>query len=311
MAENALILYSPSVSATGFTSDGSSWQVTATDYSGATTELTGFEAPNVQQYDLGEKWISNGFTNPVTAAGYDFYHINIRWDYVGGILTAHGFVILSHNFGEVYDFFSGLIGGTASYYIQTSRDNFSITEESYNITELRDNEVIVHRPNNVITRPDWRIQFIGRVTEGIDVSGMNLEIGRAFFSSETDSFQPSLNYRSDWQSGRHDPSFVSLTEGRARRVVEEAQYRSVNLPFEKLPPVDWGMLRTIYERHGVKKPLFVMPRPHLIKTGTNNPSSTDFDPDAMYGYFDPIQNIARSRANDYGTTDFLVNEARG
>ncbi len=307
--ENAAIFYGrdPDVYDYNFAGDGATVQ--------AYSEDADFPDDNVQQYDLGEPWKS-------LATGASWVDGPIKKHYAW---IRHGFpvsttigvyAILKHNFLAMKAALQAASDLSATNFVLMLEAGdvwafpppYPAHAYSVDLTNLFGKDIIVHRPQ--VAYKYWSITVRYETSLAwVAPAGEQWSIGRLVLAGNP--FQPTFNYRPDWASHRHDPSKRFLTQGRAPRITEEDQYRSLSLVFDRMLEIDWHGLEEVYARQGVKRPVFVLPSPHLVKTGTDVPGSTDLDRDAMYGRFPAIQSIVRSRANDYGTVVVEVTEETG
>lgn len=300
MSETALIAYGQADSV-NFTSDGFTPTADHTDVN--------FPATNVAQYDLGEPWRTS-WGAPVTAGGFDYYDINFDWDFDSAIIQVDIFAILEHNLEAIEEFAEDNGGALTFKLVGSQHADYSLPEIEVWLTDLAGQDVIAHRPEDMSQY--WRLFIRLVVTTATDVDDYQISIGRMFLNSNFLTFQPTQNYDRGWSITKHDPSSVSNTMGGAQRVVEQAQFRSLVLPFTKLIEADWQTLEKIYKRQGKINPVFVSPNPASILIGNDEPGPNDYDRDALYGYFPAEQTIHKIQAGiQVGSVTLNVIEAGG
>ncbi|MCL4234073.1 MAG: hypothetical protein KJ042_06105, partial [Deltaproteobacteria bacterium] len=145
---------------------------------------------------------------------------------------------------------------------------------------------IAHRPQ--VSRRWWRVRMEARFDATPAHQDTPWTIGRVILNEASMCFTPAHNHTQRIATAWTDPSPTTATLGQARRTVDIAPFRRVDLVFADLAPNEAQPFETIWRRHRQVKPVLVVLDPTRLTSGTAAPhaSGEADDParDTIYGY---------------------------
>ncbi len=287
--ERAMICYG-NAGDTNFTSDGA-------ESISTTSEETGFDVENVQQNDVQACWKSDGLGDATGGPVTFVYTAIVTFD-LGAYKTIELAAILGHNFNDMYE----LSGASAqgAYLEYWSGVSWA---SMVNLMQQRNYDYILYRPK--INAKLWRIRMTLTRSALLALPvGTAWTIGRIILNEQALCFQPSSNFARDFQVEWVDSSDVTLTQGQARRTVENSTYRVGTYPFSDLSLTDHMTFLDIWKRQGSRRPVLIIQDPHRVSPATG------YHATAIYGYLTDKFPI-KFTVNDYGSLTIEVEEAAG
>lgn len=244
----------------------------------------GFGASNVRANDLGAPWKSDGLGERlVTPDG-----IRFRAELVFDLIVARNIelvALLGHNFADI----SSLSGLRDLSVRLAACDDSSFSGASLfsvDLSGVATRPVIAHRPR--VSRRWWRVRMEARFDADPARQDTPWTIGRVILNEAAMCFTPAHNYTQRVGVTWTDPSPTTTTLGQARRAVDLAPYRRVELAFADLTPDEAQPLETIWRRHRQVKPVLVVLDPSRLTQGADAPTASGEadDParDVIHGY---------------------------
>ncbi|MCC6156890.1 MAG: hypothetical protein IT350_02480 [Deltaproteobacteria bacterium] len=244
----------------------------------------GFPVSNVRANDLGTAWKSDGLGDRLVMPDGILYRAELVFD----LILARNIdlvALLGHNFADI----SSLSGLRDMSVRLAACDDSSFSGASLfsvDLSGVATRPLVAHRPG--VSRRWWRVRTEARFDADPARQDTPWTIGRVILNEATMCFTPSHNYSQRIGVAWTDPSPTTATLGQARRAVDLASYRRVDLVFADLTPDETQPFETIWRRHRQVKPVLVVLDPTRLSQGTDAPhaSGEADDParDVIYGY---------------------------
>lgn len=257
-----------------------------------------YPASLLTQNDVTLQWLApegdDGYrygVSSVPSAGFTKYTTLITYDL--GTERTIGFIgVFGHNFFDMAAI------GDADYGMRVTAANSAIaldwdTPAPYRVDLtsqlVNDWPFLAHRPGGTAYRY-WRFELFITMTDGLTLPPWapdGWRIGRVVLAQSSEIWSPTesgVNFARGWAVEMRDPSTVATLPDGSIRAVEAGLRRSARLSYDLLNDADANALRTIYERHGITRPVVVVVDPANIGTG-ETPLYGDV-PTIVYGYLD-------------------------
>jgi hypothetical protein len=265
------------------------------------SENPAFPAGNVRHDDLGLPWHSSyggpgsnpnrpwGESAPGVGGATISYTAWLKWD-LRQPRIIDVFAILAHNFSAMREQ-AASANGHFSIVLLGSDTNLEFPSDgtlySVDLSVISERALIAHRPQ--ASRRYWGLRMnLG----GLDANAVNgmigmrpaWSIGRVVLNESGLCWQAPYNYDERIRQTHTDPSRIAQTIGQARRVVEQAPFRKVELRFRDLAPEQVRPVAEVWNRQRQVRPVLALLEPEDIATGTLPPGTEVNTDGVIYGY---------------------------